>query len=74
MPGMRALSDGVVRAARVALGGVATRPWREKPVEAALIGRPAGEQVFREAAALAARAQVITVPGATQAPLPLEPE
>ena len=48
------LSDGVVRAARVALGGVATRPWREKPVEAALIGRPAGEQVFREAAALAA--------------------
>lgn len=48
------LADGTIRAARVALGGVATKPWREAAVEAALIGRPAGEQVFREAAGLAA--------------------
>ena len=48
------LADGTVRSARVALGGVATRPWREPAVEAALIGRAADVQVFREAAAMAA--------------------
>lgn len=48
------LADGTIRAARVALGGVATKPWRETAVEAALIGRNPDEQVFREAAALAA--------------------
>lgn len=48
------LADGTIRGARVALGGVATKPWREATVEAALIGRHADEVVFREAAALAA--------------------
>jgi xanthine dehydrogenase YagS FAD-binding subunit len=44
----------MIRAARVALGGVATKPWREPTVEAALVGRHADEQAFREAAELAA--------------------
>ncbi len=46
--------DGRIRAARVALGGVATKPWREPTVEAALVGQHADKQVFQEAAALAA--------------------
>ena len=48
------LAEGTIRGARVALGGVATKPWREAAAEAALIGRRADEQVFREAAALVA--------------------
>ncbi|HEY4028336.1 MAG TPA: xanthine dehydrogenase family protein subunit M [Candidatus Dormibacteraeota bacterium] len=48
------LAVGTIVAARLALGGVATKPWRERAVEAALIGKPAGERVFRQAAALAA--------------------
>ena len=52
------LADGTIRAARVALGGVATKPWRETAVEAALIGRNPDERVFREAATLAAAGAV----------------
>ncbi|MBV6701301.1 xanthine dehydrogenase family protein subunit M [Kitasatospora aureofaciens] len=52
--GLEVLADGTIADARVALGGVATKPWREPGVEAALIGRPASAAVFREAAALAA--------------------
>jgi xanthine dehydrogenase YagS FAD-binding subunit len=33
------LDDGVVRQARIAIGGVATRPWRVPAAEAALAGR-----------------------------------
>lgn len=43
------LDGGVVREARVALGGVATRPWRSREAEAALKGR-----ALDEATALAA--------------------
>jgi len=46
---------GVVRAARVALGGVATKPWRAPEAEAALAGAPA-ERASWEAAAAAALA------------------
>jgi xanthine dehydrogenase YagS FAD-binding subunit len=42
--------DGVVRDARVALGGVAHRPWRARKAEDALRGRPAVEESFRAAA------------------------
>ncbi|GAA5042844.1 xanthine dehydrogenase YagS FAD-binding subunit [Thermocatellispora tengchongensis] len=48
------LRDGVVRAARVAAGGVGTRPWRLPAVEAALTGAPAREDAFEAAAAKAA--------------------
>ena len=44
------VEDGVVRAARLALGGVAHKPWRARAAEAVLIGRQATEAVFREAA------------------------
>ena len=49
-----ALDAGVIREARVAVGGVATKPWRLRHVEAALAGQRAGPDVFREAAAHAA--------------------
>jgi xanthine dehydrogenase YagS FAD-binding subunit len=42
--------DGIVTAARLALGGVGTRPWRARRAEEALVGRPADEVSFRYAA------------------------
>ncbi|MDQ0380435.1 FAD binding domain-containing protein [Amycolatopsis thermophila] len=45
--------DGVVADARVAVGGVATVPWRLPAVEAALRGAPATEESFAQAASLA---------------------
>jgi xanthine dehydrogenase YagS FAD-binding subunit len=48
--------DGVVRAVRVALGGVATKPWRSTTAEAALTGKRATRPAF-EAAATAALAE-----------------
>lgn len=52
------LEDGVVRQARIALGGVAHKPWRRQEAEALLVGRPQGAAVFAEAAdALLAGAQ-----------------
>jgi xanthine dehydrogenase YagS FAD-binding subunit len=42
---------GRVREARVALGGVAPKPWRVAEAERALVGRPATEDAFRDAAA-----------------------
>jgi xanthine dehydrogenase YagS FAD-binding subunit len=47
------LEDGEVRSARVALGGVATKPWRAHEVEEDLVGRPATRQSFVLAARLA---------------------
>jgi xanthine dehydrogenase YagS FAD-binding subunit len=42
--------DGTVRDVRLALGGVAHKPWRAWKAEAALRGAPATEDVFRRAA------------------------
>lgn len=42
--------DGVVREARIALGGVAHKPWRAEKAEDALRGRPAVRESFRAAA------------------------
>jgi xanthine dehydrogenase YagS FAD-binding subunit len=42
--------DGTVRDVRLALGGVAHRPWRATQAEQALLGRPATEEAFRKAA------------------------
>jgi xanthine dehydrogenase YagS FAD-binding subunit len=41
---------GTIRRARVALGGVGTKPWRSPEAESALEGRAAVEVVFRNAA------------------------
>jgi xanthine dehydrogenase YagS FAD-binding subunit len=45
-----ALEDGLIKDARLALGGVAHKPWRAHAAEALLKRRPATEAVFREAA------------------------
>ncbi|MGH9404219.1 MAG: FAD binding domain-containing protein [Terriglobia bacterium] len=44
------LADGTIRDARVALGGVATKPWRSPEAEQELAGASAGEHAFRAAA------------------------
>jgi xanthine dehydrogenase YagS FAD-binding subunit len=47
------LDGDVVRTARLALGGVAAKPWRARAGEAALAGKPATQQSFEAAADLA---------------------
>lgn len=42
-----------IRDARIALGGLATRPWRAREAERWLIGKPAAIESFRRAAAMA---------------------
>ncbi len=37
------------------LGGVAHKPWRSREAEAALAGKPASEETFRQAAEAALR-------------------
>jgi xanthine dehydrogenase YagS FAD-binding subunit len=44
------LDGGTVRDVRLALGGVATKPWRAWRAEAALRGQPATPDSFRAAA------------------------
>jgi xanthine dehydrogenase YagS FAD-binding subunit len=44
------IAGGSVTRARIALGGVATKPWRSPEAEAALVGRPANQVSFRQAA------------------------
>jgi xanthine dehydrogenase YagS FAD-binding subunit len=48
-------AGGNVTRARVALGGVGTKPWRSPEAEAALVGQPASEANFRTAADAALR-------------------
>jgi xanthine dehydrogenase YagS FAD-binding subunit len=45
-------ADGAIRQVRLALGGVAHKPWRAHAAEAALRGKRADEAVFRSAAEL----------------------
>src|SRR5262249_18974640 len=49
------VSDGNVTQARIALGGVATKPWRSPEAEAVLVGQPANQTTFRKAAEAALR-------------------
>jgi xanthine dehydrogenase YagS FAD-binding subunit len=42
--------DGTIRSARIALGGVAPKPWRSLEAEAALVGKPANAATFSAAA------------------------
>jgi xanthine dehydrogenase YagS FAD-binding subunit len=44
------LDGGTIRAARIALGGVAHKPWRVEEAERELEGKPAGEAAFTLAA------------------------
>lgn len=43
------LDRNTVRAARIAIGGLATRPWRARVAEQALVGKPLTLQTAREA-------------------------
>ncbi|EIE51266.1 molybdopterin dehydrogenase [Salipiger aestuarii] len=49
---MLRIEDDRIAAARVALGGVAARPWRSSAAEAALIGATPGTDIFETAADL----------------------
>jgi xanthine dehydrogenase YagS FAD-binding subunit len=42
--------DGTITDVRLALGGVGTKPWRARRAEASLLGQPASEANFAEAA------------------------
>jgi xanthine dehydrogenase YagS FAD-binding subunit len=44
------MEGGKIKDVRIALGGVAHKPWRAERAEAALRGRPATEAAFRQAA------------------------
>jgi xanthine dehydrogenase YagS FAD-binding subunit len=52
------LRGGVVREARVALGGVGTKPWRSREAERLLAGARAGPSAYRAAAEAAMRGAV----------------
>jgi xanthine dehydrogenase YagS FAD-binding subunit len=47
------LQGGVVRNARIALGGVAHKPWRAPEAEAILLGKPLDDAVLKSCAAAA---------------------
>jgi xanthine dehydrogenase YagS FAD-binding subunit len=42
------IADGRIEEARVALGGVAHKPWRDRNAEEALCGKPPTESAFRQ--------------------------
>ena len=44
------IAGGKITRARIALGGVGTKPWRSPEAEAALTGKPASDATFRQAA------------------------
>jgi xanthine dehydrogenase YagS FAD-binding subunit len=48
-------AGGNVTRARIALGGVGTKPWRSPEAEAALVGQPTSEATFRKVAEAALR-------------------
>jgi len=47
------LDGKTIRQARVCLGGIGTKPWRDREVEQALTGQPPTREVFERAAAAA---------------------
>jgi xanthine dehydrogenase YagS FAD-binding subunit len=63
------LEDGIVRDARIALGGVATIPWRAREAEAALKGQRLDEQTAGRAADAAFAGAKTTEDNAYKVPL-----
>jgi xanthine dehydrogenase YagS FAD-binding subunit len=49
------ITGGKIAEARLALGGLGTKPWRSPEAEAALVGQPANEATYTAAAAVALR-------------------
>ena len=49
------MEGDTVRAARIAIGGLATRPWRAREAEQALLGQPLTPQTARAAGDAALR-------------------
>ena len=49
------VEQGKITRARLAMGGVGTKPWRSTDAEAALVGQAPSEQAFRTAADIALR-------------------
>jgi xanthine dehydrogenase YagS FAD-binding subunit len=47
------ISGGVIKQARLAMGGVAHKPWRLFDAEKSLIGKPVSEDSFKQAATIA---------------------
>ena len=52
------VEGGTIRAARVAIGGATTKPWRSHEAESALLGKPPSADAFRAAAAAAVEGAV----------------
>src|SRR5215510_10389518 len=44
------IAGGNIKSARIALGGVGTKPWRSPEAEGVLTGKPANDATFRQAA------------------------
>ncbi len=63
------LDDTSVLVARIAVGGVATKPWRLHQVEEALVGRPLDSATISHAAQLATRGAQIRTHNAYKVPL-----
>ncbi|HEX5301834.1 MAG TPA: xanthine dehydrogenase family protein subunit M, partial [Streptosporangiaceae bacterium] len=63
------VADGEVTDVRIALGGVAPRPWRAAAAEARLRGGPATEAAFRAAAEAELEAATPTPDNAFKVPL-----
>jgi xanthine dehydrogenase YagS FAD-binding subunit len=49
------IEGGVIRSARVGLGGVATKPWRSNEAEECLVGKPPDRQTYSATAAAAVK-------------------
>ncbi|XZF15929.1 FAD binding domain-containing protein [Chitinophagaceae bacterium MMS25-I14] len=47
------IKNGMIQEARLAMGGVAHKPWRLSDAERSLVGKPVNEDSFRKAAAIA---------------------
>jgi xanthine dehydrogenase YagS FAD-binding subunit len=56
------ISGGIIRQARIGLGGVGSKPWRAWDAERELVGSPAATATFRRAAQVAVQG-AWTLPG-----------